>query len=44
MVIEKLLDDLPNVGYRRALEVAAGDGLLSKDLLTRRIKAVDQFD
>lgn len=43
-VLEELLDSLPHIGHARALEVAAGDGQLSKDLLRHRFKEIDCFD
>ena len=43
-VIEKFLKRLKNHKYSRALEVACGRGLLTKDLLSEKYEAVDFFD
>ena len=43
-VLEELLDSLSHLNYGRALAIAEGDGLLTKDLLRFRFKAIDCFD
>jgi len=43
-LLESFLDKIPQLSSRRALEVAAGDARLSKDLLRTRFKAIDCFD
>ena len=42
--LKKLLGLLPNHKYTRALEVACGRGLLTKDLLSTWYAEVDMFD
>ena len=43
-IIEALLKKLPGLDLTRALEVACGDGRLSKDLLQKWFKKIDLFD
>ena len=45
--VEKLkgfLKKLPKHEYNRALEVACGTGILTRDLLSKYYDAVDMFD
>ena len=42
--IEELLKKLSSHKYSRALEVACGRGLLTKDLLSKKYEEVDFFD
>ena len=43
-LLETLLDGLPKLDNGRALEVAAGNAQLTKDLLRMRFKEIDCFD
>ena len=43
-LLETFLNQLEHLDYGRALEVAAGDGMLTKDLLKNRFNAIDCFD
>ena len=42
--IEEFLRKLTHHKYSRALEVACGRGLLTRDLLSKKYKSVDMFD
>ncbi len=43
-LLEPFLARFPLLEYHRALEVAAGDARLSRDLLRFRYRAIDCFD
>jgi len=43
-LIEEILQKFVSLDYSRVLEVAAGDGKLSRDLLSKKFYAVDCFD
>ena len=43
-ILQAFLDDLPHFDGERALEAAAGDGRVTKDLLVKRFDNVDCFD
>ena len=44
LIMKKFLDELPHHNGNRALEVAAGDGRVTKDFLKDKYKVVDCFD
>ena len=44
MHIRAFLDEFDHIAHRRALEVAAGDGQVSRDILINRFEKVDCFD
>ena len=42
--MRRFLDELKHLNKGRALDVAAGDGKVTKDLLNKRFEYVDCFD
>ena len=43
-LLEKIVGELISMGSKRALDVAAGDGIATKDLLVNFFELVDCFD
>ena len=43
-VLKELFKQLPSLRFDKALEVAAGDGQLTKDLLRLEFREIDCFD
>ena len=43
-MMEACLDNCPDLYFKRALDVGAGDGRVTKDLLHRLFEAVDIFE
>ena len=43
-LLDEFLQSMGSLGKQRALEVAAGDGQASKDLLQKFFEAIDCFD
>ena len=43
-MMEACLDNCPDLKFKRALDVGAGDGRVTKDLLHRLFEAVDIFE